>query len=147
MSIVSPKYAIQSSIGNYFTAMQSTSGSLLSGSQYTCYTGIGNVDLASAPAIIIDGGQTREIVAFSRCYEFSTTILVKEMAADTNALGILSQLIYNECVDSATAAKNFSNPAYNINVWSVITDYMEPSSDGDTIVNAITLRIIGALTP
>ena len=147
MAILNPKSALETSMCNYFTSASFSIGSLLSGSNYTCYTGIGNADLAEAPAIIVDGGHASEVVPFSRCYSFDTKVIVKEMAADTTDVGVLAQLIFNECVNTATASQNFSNPAFNINVWQVITEYMETDTSGDALVNTINLRIIGALVP
>ena len=147
MSILNPKLALEASICNYLTSASFASGSRLSGSNYKCYTGMGNVDLAEAPAIIVDGGYTTEVIPFSRCYNFDTKVAVKEMAADTTNIGALAQLIFNEFVNTTTAAKNFTNPAYNISVWQVVTENMEPDTSGDALVNMINLRIVGALVP
>ena len=144
---LAPRYSLESSICNYLTACSSLTSSMLSGSTYTCYTGIGNVDVASAPAIIVDGGYVSEVVPFSRNYQFDTRIIVREMAAGTVQLGVMAQAVFNEFVDTNNACKHISNPSYNINVWQVMTDPMESSVDGDTLTNTISLRIIGALVP
>lgn len=147
MAILNPKYALELSICNYLTSASFSSGSLLSGSIFTAYTGIGNVDVATAPAVIVDGGYANEVIPFSRCYSFDTKVIVKEAAADTVEVGTLAQLIFNEFVNTTTASQNFTNPTYNISVWQVITEHIEPDTSGDFLVNTITLRIIGALVP
>jgi len=145
--ITSPNYAIEQSICNYLSASAVTSGSILSGSIFTTYTGIGNVDLASVPSVIVDASDTREEPYFSRNYEFTVKVYVKEMAEETNQLGVLAQKIFNEFVDSNTAKNNFSNIAYNINIWAVITSGMTPSFSGDALINEFECRCRGALVP
>jgi len=147
MSILSPNYALESSIASYLTGSITTSGSLLSGSIFTTYTGIDNLDLATAPAVVIDASDSREIVPFTRNYEFNVKVYVKEIAADVPQLGVLAQLIFNEFVNTDISKVNFSNLNYNINIWSVITDGMRSSSNGDTLVNEFDCRCIGALVP
>ncbi len=144
-TILAPNYALESSICNYLTSQSFVSGSLLSGSIYECYTGIGNVDVDTAPAIIVDASEYREVIPFSRCYEFYTKIRVKEMASDTNQVGVLPQNIFNEFIDTNSASRNFTNGNYNISTWQVQIMGISPSMTGDALDNILEVRIIGAL--
>ena len=145
--IAAPNYCLEQSICSYLSSASVASGSVLSGSLFNCYTGIGDVDKAEAPAVIIDCSDMREVVPFSRCYEFNGKAIVKEMAADTATLGILANSIFNEFVSSSVACGNFSNPAYNINIWQLQALGMSPSVSGDALVNTLEFRAIGALVP
>jgi len=147
MSIATPNYSVEQSICAYLASQNTVSGSLLSGSNITYYTGIGNVDVIDAPAVIVDASDSREVVTFSRCYEFNTKITVKEMAADVSSLGVTAESVFNEFVNTNSASVNFTNPAYNISVWQVQTMGMTPSFNGDALMNTIDVKIIGALVP
>ena len=146
-NVLSPSFALESSICNYLTVAAGTSGSALSGSAFTAYTGIGNTDKMTVPAVTVDASDIREVVPFSRCYEFNTKIDVAEMAADTVTLGTLANAIFNEFVDSKTASGNISNANYNIAVWQVQTMGMTPGFREDALTHTIELRIVGALVP
>lgn len=140
-----PNYLLESSICNYLTSASFSSGSLLSGSSYTCYTGIGNVDLINAPAVIVDASDYQEVVPFSRNYVFNTKIIVKEMAADTAVIGLLAGGIFNEFTDTHTACQNITNiPTYDIVVYQVQSGMVTPSESGDALVNTFECRMIGA---
>lgn len=149
--IPSPAYCLERSIVNYLQGCLTNTGSLLSGSTVSFYTGINNQDKVTAPFVVVSANQSGEVVPFSRCYEFQTQISVYEMAADTTALGVLSEAVFNEFVNNPSASINFSNPSLNINVWQVQTlggnSGMDSMPEGDALVNTITCRIIGALVP
>jgi len=146
--ILAPNYQLEQSICDYLTAQNSISGSLLSGSIYTCYTGIGNVDVDNVPAVIVDASEYREVIPFSRCYEFFTKIRVKEMAADTVQIGQLPEQIFNTFVDNVTASNNYTNTgSYNIRIWQVQTLGITPSATGDALDNTLEVRMVGALVP
>ncbi len=147
MPFIAPNYALELAICDYFVSQTAASGSLLSGSNATFYTGIGNVDLDVAPAVVVDASDMVEIAPYTRNYTFSVNIFVKEIAADTNILGELAQAVFNECVDNVTAQVNFSNPSYHINVWNVRDAMMRPSYEGDALINQITVTMEGALVP
>jgi hypothetical protein len=147
MPIVAPNYALELSIVDYLQSQTTVSGSLLSGSVATFYTGIGNVDLASESAVIVDASEFDEGDAYSRNYTFTVNITVKEIAADTTTLGTLAQAVFNEFVNSPTAKVNFTNPSYNIAVFGVWGARMRPSINGDALVNEITVNMQGALIP
>ncbi len=147
MAIVSPNYALELSIANYLNSQSSISGSLLSGSITTYYTGIGNIDIESGSAVIIDASNSQEVAPYTRNYTFTVNVLVKEMAADTTTLGTVAQAVFNEFVDNDTAKKNFSNPLFNINVFNVREAVMRPSFNGDALINEITVIMEGALVP
>ena len=147
MSITAPNYALEQSIVSYLNSQTTNTGSLLSGSNATFYTGIGNFDLASVPAVIVDASNFTEYAPNTRNYTFTVNIYVKEMAADTTNLGVLSFGVFNEFVNNNTAKVNFTDPSYNISVFNVRETSMHPTFTGDALVNEITTTIEGALTP
>lgn len=146
--ILAPNYQLEQSICDYLTSQSFTNGSLLSGSNYTMYTGIGNVDVDIAPAVIVDASDYREVIPFSRCYEFFVKVRCKEMAADTTQIGVLPENIFNTFVDSTTASQNYTNTgSYNISIWQVQTLGVIPSMTGDALDNTLEVRMVGALSP
>jgi len=141
-----PHYLLEQSICNYLMSASIASGSVLSGSIYTCYTGMGNVDVISPPAVIVDASDNRETIPFSRVMEFNVKIHVKEMAEETTNIGVLAGGIFNEFMDSKNASNNFSNTgSYFINIWQVQVMGMYPNTSGDTLVNSFEAKMIGAL--
>lgn len=146
--ILAANYQLEQSICAYLLSQQTVVGSLLSGSEYVCYTGIGNGDLASAPAVIVDASDSREVIPFSRCFEFNVKISVKELAEDTTQVGQLAESIFNEFVDSSTASRNFTNTgSYNISIWQCQTLGIIPNVTGDALNNTLECRMVGALSP
>ena len=160
MVTVTPSYSLEQSICSYLLSCQNNTGSLLSGSTFTAYTGIGNVDVIAETAIIVDCSDAREVVPFSRNYEWNTKVMVKEIAADVQSgsfnqflnsgsysLGQLAGSVFNEFTNNLAAPYNFSDRNYNIGVWSVQIMGMTPSVAEDALVNTIDLRIVGAQIP
>lgn len=169
--IAAPNYLLEQSICNYLTSASFTAGSLLSGSNYTCYTGIGNID-KSVPSVtlfnatdgnnytryngignidtiptrsvIIDVGDVREIAPFTQNYIFNVNVLVKE-AINTNPTASLAGGIFNEFVDSNSASTNFTNTSsYHIRIWQVITDGMITATSSGSLVNQFKAKLVGA---
>jgi len=147
MPILAPSYCLETSIASYLTSCKTNTASMLYTGSYTCFTGVSNQDLNTAPIIVVSADQANEIIPFSRVYEFNVTVFVKEMAADTTSLGTLAENVFNEFVDTDRAKANFTNPAYNISICQVQTLDMKHATNEDTLINEITLRMIGALIP
>jgi hypothetical protein len=144
---VAPNYALELSICDYLDGQLTASGSLLSGSQATMFTGIGNVDIASGSIVVVDASDMVEIAPYTRNYTFNVNVIVKEIAAEINSLGTLAYAVYNEFVDNDTARRNFTNPDFNISVINVREARMRPSVSGDALINEITVTMEAALIP
>jgi hypothetical protein len=149
MTFIEPNYALELSIANFLNSQNTVSGSLLSGSNITYYTGIGNSDLVTTSSVIIDCSDCTEVASFTRNYEFNTRIIVKEQASDITSgqLGVLAGAVFNEFANSNTACANFTNPALGISVWQCDLGRKVPSVEGDALVNELTVRIVGASVP
>ena len=145
----SPSFALEKSIQQHLSASNNDTGSLLSGSNAAYYTGINNLDIAESPAVIIDAKDCREVYFGTRVYEFTTKIVVKEIAFDTDTsnLGVLAGQVFNEFVNSTTASVWISAQPYKINVWQVQTIGFTTEINEDSLINTGEFRIIGAQIP
>ena len=147
MIYLTPNYALELSIVDYLNSQNTVSGSLLSGSNISYYTGIGNVTLNTGSIVKVDASQFTEVAPYTRNYEFSVNIEVFEMAADTTGsyLGVLAGAVFNEFVNTTTAAQNITNAGLGINVWNVREARMSPGFSGDALTNTINVTVVGAM--
>ena len=76
-----------------------------------------------------------------------SNIEVFEMAADTTGsyLGVLAGAVFNEFVNTTTAAQNITNAGLGINVWNVREARMSPGFSGDALTNTINVTVVGAM--
>jgi hypothetical protein len=156
-------YALELAIVNYLNGLTGVSGSLLSSSNATFFTGLNNVDMNMSPLVIVDCYDTREVIFDTNVYELSVKIGVFEMSADTlgssaggtgNPLGTLAGAVFNEFLNSYSASYNVSSAslastASHINVWQcnkVNGSFTREISD-DAVTNIGDFKFIGASVP
>jgi hypothetical protein len=147
--MLAPNYALELSICDYLTTQNAVSGSLLSGSNITYYTGIGIIDKMQAPAVLVDASDMVEITPYSRNYTFTVEVSVRELKAEISQsmIGVNAMAVFNEFTNTDTAKVNFSNPGFNINVINVRDARMRPTITKDAFINDITVTIEGAIVP
>jgi hypothetical protein len=140
-SFVSLNYAVEEAMVDYLIA---TVDPLQTTASY--YTGIGNIEDLQAPAVFVQCDSGTETYPFSNVYDLMVNINVKEMAADTSQLGVLSANIYNAiCNPSLKTALNTNNQRKFSAQFAQKLD-MRHSVSGDALVSEMSLRIIGNIS-
>ena len=147
MSLSVINYAIEQSIVSYLSGSLSNPSSSLYNNTASFYTGINNDDL-NAPAVIVNAGESREVVLNSQVYEVMVDVEVKEMAWDTNVLGSLALNVFNEFYtlpDGTNSASKWNNSTYNFNAIQVQTIGSRHTVHGDALINTGTFRFVCGL--
>lgn len=107
-------------------------------------TGLDNIDKV-APLVVCYAENAVEDFPYSGMYHCATTIVVKEMAADTNMTGSkLSDTIFHNFLSSSTIPKLNTYPAYF--VYNILVTDTKDSWEGDTHKQEFVLDILCALT-
>lgn len=111
------------------------------------YTGIGNVEELSAPAVVVSARIGHEVYWNTNVYAISVTVSCKEMAADTasGSLGILAEEVFN-CFYDPNRNINFTNTGSGFVTFQVQPRDIETEVAEDTMVNKLTCDFIGCLS-
>ena len=142
MAVYSISVACEQTVLNYITG--SMTGSL---GPINYYTGVNNED-KDAPAVIVSARVGNEVVYGTNVYSMEVSLLVKEMAADTNKadIGVLAANVFNVFYDPARTT-NFTNTSIGFATFQVQPGAVDTEVDADTMVNKFTATLIGCLIP
>lgn len=106
-------------------------------------TGMDNVDKV-APIVVCYAENATEDFPYSGIYHVATTIVCKEMAADTDMTGsILSDTIFSNFLTGSTITNLNTYPGYF--VYNVLVTDTKDSWEGDTHKQEFVLDILCAL--
>lgn len=112
-------------------------------SDTSVYTGIDN-EVKVAPAIICSCSEAVEDFQSSGVWHIKASIMVKEMAADTNVSSSLATTIFEKIVGLSTT--QLANCTSNFAVYDFWLDGHEQTQQEDAWVQTLNLEIIGCLT-
>lgn len=121
-----------------------TSASLSASLGAPVYRGIDNLD-KEAPCVICYAESATEDFPFSGIYNVATTVVTKEMAADTNVdTTQVANTIFSRFLDSNTIPSLNSYPSFYVySMW--VTDTKD-SWDGDTHKQEYIFNVVCALS-
>ena len=121
-----------------------TASLLTAGVSGLVVVGIDNVD-KEAPIVVCYAENATEDFPYSGIYHVATTIVVKEMAADTNITGSkLSDTIFSNFLSSSTIPKLNTYSGYY--VYNVLITDTKDSWEGDAHKQEYVLDILCALS-
>lgn len=107
------------------------------------YTGIDNED-KGAPAIICSCQSATEDFVGSGIWHIKSSVIVKEIAADTSVTSSLATTVFEKIVGLTTT--QLANCTTNFAVYDVLLEGHEQSQQSDAWVQTLNLEIIGCLT-
>ena len=108
-------------------------------------TGIDNID-KEAPLVVCYAESATEDFPYSGIYHVATTIVCKEMAADTNMLTTqVSEAIFSSFITGSTITTLNTYPGYF--VYNILITDTKDSWEGDTHKQEYVLDILCALKP
>jgi hypothetical protein len=106
------------------------------------YTGMSNVD-KQAPTVIVWCRDAKEEVPYSGLWHTTTQIIIKEVAAESNAIGSLAHTVYSTLLVDGIQDLLTST---HYTVIAVIIQDNTTGVEQDMLVNILTCDIVGELS-